>query len=153
MTMRRILITGLSGLIGSALRKHVEGKYALRALNGRAVPGVETHQADLGDLAAIQPAFRDVDTVVHLAAAAGDKHAADVLMRSNVVGAFNVFEAARNAGVKRVIFASTAATVSGWEQAPPLSHLVPGRYAEAGKVTPLTHSAPPRPTALAAATT
>jgi len=134
--MRRILITGLSGLIGSALRKHVEGKYALRALNRRAVPGVETHQADLGDLAAIQPAFRDVDTVVHLAAAAGDKHAADVLMRSNVVGAFNVFEAARNAGVKRVIFASSGATVSGWERDPPLSHLVAGRYAEAGKVTP-----------------
>src|SRR6266403_1178236 len=129
--MRRILITGLSGLIGSALRKHVEGKYALRALNRRAVPGVETHQADLGDLAAIQPAFRDVDTVVHLAAAAGDKHAADVLMRSNVVGAFNVFEAARNAGVKRVIFASSGATVSGWERDPPLSHLVAGRYAEA----------------------
>src|SRR5947207_8756 len=91
--MRRILITGLSGLIGSALRNHIEGKYALRALNRRAVPGVETHQADLGDLAAIQAAFRDVDTVVHLAAAAGDKHGADVLMRSNVVGAFNLFEA------------------------------------------------------------
>src|SRR6266403_3206657 len=106
MTPRRILITGLSGLIGRALRKHVEGKYTLRALNRRAVPGVETHQADLGDLAAIQPVFRDVDTVVHLAAAAGDMHAADVLMRSNVVGAFNVFEAARSAGVKRVIFAS-----------------------------------------------
>ena len=150
--MRRILITGLSGLIGSALRKHVEGKYALRALNRRAVSGVETHQADLGDLAAIQPAFRDVDTVVHLAAAAGDKHAADVLMRSNVVGAFNVFEAARNAGVKRVIFASSGATVSGWERDPPLSHLVAGRYAEAGKVTPLTHESPLRPSGLYGAT-
>jgi nucleoside-diphosphate-sugar epimerase len=152
MTMRRILITGLSGLIGSALRKHVEGKYTLRALNRRAVSGVETHQADLGDLAAIQPAFRDVDTVVHLAAAAGDKHAADVLMRSNVVGAFNVFEAARSAGVKRVIFASSGATVSGWEQDPPLSHLVAGRYAEAGKVTPLTHESPLRPSGLYGAT-
>src|SRR5258707_953469 len=96
MSMRRILVTGLSGLIGGALRKHVEGKYALRALNRRAVPGVETHQADLGDLAAIQPAFRDVDTVVHLAAAAGDKHAADVLMRSNVVGPLNVIEAPKS---------------------------------------------------------
>src|SRR6266850_1674 len=136
MTPRRVLITGLSGLIGSALRKHVEGKYALRALNRRTVPGVETHQADLGDLAAIP----------------GDKHAAEVLMRSNVVGAFNVFEAARNAGVKRIIFASSGATVSGWEQDPPLSHLVAGRYAEAGKVTPLTHESPLRPSGLYGAT-
>src|SRR5207249_4622909 len=80
--------------------------------NRRAVPGVETHQADLGDLAAIQPAFKDVDTVVHLAAAAGDRHAPEVLIRSNVVGALNVFEASRIAGVKRVVFASSGATVS-----------------------------------------
>src|SRR2546421_12058350 len=109
--MRRILITGLSGLIGSALRNHIEGKYAIRALNRRAVPGVETHQADLGDLAAIQPAFKDIDTVVHLGAAAGDRQTPDDLLRSNVMGTYNVFEAARQGGVKRVIFASSGATV------------------------------------------
>src|SRR2546425_336652 len=149
---RRLLVTGLSGLIGGALRKHIEGKYALRALNRRAVPGVETHQADLGDLAAIQPAFKDVDTVVHLAAAAGDRHAPEVLVRSNVVGALNVFEASRIAGVKRVVFASSGATVSGWEQEPPLSHLVAGRYAAAGKITPLTHESALRPSGLYGAT-
>jgi len=41
---RRVLVTGLSGLIGTAFRRHVEGTYALRALNRRAVAGVETHQ-------------------------------------------------------------------------------------------------------------
>src|SRR2546423_10998149 len=122
--MRRILITGLSGLIGSALRNHIEGKYALRALNRRAVPGVETHRADLGDLAAIQPAFKDIDTVVHLAAAAGDHQAPEDIMRSNVVGAYHVFEAARAAGVQPAIFATTGATLIGWERDPPLSHLV-----------------------------
>jgi nucleoside-diphosphate-sugar epimerase len=150
--LRRVLVTGASGLIGGALLKHVGGTYALRALNRRAVPGVETHQADLGDLVAIQPAFKDVDTVVHLAAAAGDKHTSDVLMKSNVVGAFNVFEAARVAGCKRVIFASSGATVSGWEREPPLSHLVAGRYDEAGKVAPLTHESPLRPSGLYGAT-
>ena len=148
MTTRQILVTGLSGLIGSAFRKHVDGKYALRALNRRAVPGVETHRADLGDLGAIQPAFKDVDTVVHLAAAAGDHQAPEDIMRSNVVGTYHVFEAARVAGVKRVIFASSGATVSGWEREPPLSHLVAGRYAEAGKVVPLTHETPLRPSGL-----
>jgi nucleoside-diphosphate-sugar epimerase len=148
MTTRRVLVTGLSGLIGTAFRKHVDGKYALRALNRRAVPGVETHRADLGDLGAIQPAFKDVDTVVHLAAAAGDHQAPEDIMRSNVVGTYHVFEAARAAGVTRVIFASSGATVSGWEREAPLSHLVAGRYDEAGKITRLTHETPLRPSGL-----
>jgi len=69
-------------------------------------------------------------------------------MRSNVVGTHHVFEAARLAGVKRVIFASSGATVSGWEREPPLSHLVAGRYEQAGTITPLTHESPLRPSGL-----
>ena len=146
--MRPILVTGASGLIGGAFLKHVAGKYTVRALNRRAVPGVDTHRADLADLPGIAPAFEGIDTVVHLAAAAGDNHAADVIITANVVGAFNVFEAARLAGVRRVIFASSGATVSGWEREPPLSHLVAGRYVEAGEVAPLTHESPLRPSGL-----
>jgi nucleoside-diphosphate-sugar epimerase len=106
---------------------------------------VETHQADLGDLDAIQPAFKDVDTVVHLAAAAGDSQPPDTILRSNVMGTYHVFEAARRAGVKRVIFASSGATISGWEKDPPLSHIVNGRYDQVGSWQPLTHEAPLRP--------
>jgi len=145
---RRVLVTGLSGLIGTAFRRHVEGTYALRALNRRAVAGVETHRADLGDLAAIQPAFKDIDTVMHLAAAAGDHQTPEDIIRSNVLGTYHVFEAARVAGVARVIFASSGATVSGWEREPPLNHLVAGRYDEAGTITPLTHETPLRPSGL-----
>jgi len=145
---RRVLVTGLSGLIGGALRPHVEAKYALRALNRRPVPGVECHLADLGELDAIRPAFDGVDTVVHLAAAAGDRQSPADIMRSNVVGAYNVFEAARLAGVARVIFASSGATVSGWEREPPLSHVVNGEYDRLGSWSPLTHEAPVRPSGL-----
>ena len=66
-------------------------------------------------------------------------------MRSNVVGTYNVFEAARLAGVPRVIFASSGATVAGWEKDPPLSHLVAGRYDEAPSWPRLTHESPTRP--------
>jgi nucleoside-diphosphate-sugar epimerase len=144
----RVLVTGLSGLIGSALRPHLEGTYVLRALNRRPVPGVDCHLADLGDLEAIRPAFEGVDTVVHLAAAAGDNNAPADIMRSNVVGAYNVFEAARLARVTRVIFASSGATVSGWEREPPLSDLVAGRYERLGEWTRLTHESPVRPSGL-----
>ena len=145
MAARRLLVTGLSGLIGGALRKHLGEGYTLRALNRRAVPGVECHRADLGDLDAIQPAFKDVDTVVHLGAAAGDNNAPADIMRSNVAGTYHVFEAARRAGVTRVVFASSGATIAGWERDPPLSHVVNARYEEAGSWSPLTHEAPLRP--------
>jgi nucleoside-diphosphate-sugar epimerase len=145
MTARRVLVTGMSGLIGGAFRAACEGRYALRALNRRPVPGIESHLADLGDLDAIAPAFAGIETVVHLAAAAGDHRAHDDILRSNVVGTYNVFEAARRAGVGRVIFASSGATVSGWEREPPVSHVVAGRYAEAGSWSPLTYEAPIRP--------
>lgn len=148
MAGRRLLITGLSGLIGGALRRHVEGTYTLRALNRRPVPGVDCHLADLGDLAAIQPAFVGIDTVVHLAAAAGDNNTSADILRSNVTGAYNVFEAARQAGVARVIFASSGATVSGWERDPPLKHLVAGDYDKLGDWTRLTHESPVRPAGL-----
>ena len=148
MALRRVLVTGLSGLIGGALRPHVEAKYALRALNRRPVPGVECHLADLGELDAIRPAFDGVDTVVHLAAAAGDRQSPADIMRSNVVGAYNVFEAARLAGVTRVIFASSGATVAGWEREPPLKHVVAGDYDKVGEWTRLTHESPLRPSGL-----
>jgi nucleoside-diphosphate-sugar epimerase len=132
MATRRLLITGLSGLIGGALRRHLGDAYALRGLNRRPVAGVECHLADLGDLDAIQPAFEAIDTVVHLGAAAGESQTPENLLRANVLGTYNVFEAARRAGVGRVIFASSGATIAGWEREPPLSHVVAGRYDAAG---------------------
>jgi nucleoside-diphosphate-sugar epimerase len=145
---RRILITGLSGLIGGALQRHLAGTYPLCGLNRRPVPGVDCYLADLGDLDAIRPAFVGVETVVHLAAAAGDNHAPAEIMRTNVTGAYHVFEAARRAGVARVIFASSGATVAGWEREPPLSHVVAGEYDKLGPWTPLTHESPVRPAGL-----
>lgn len=148
MAGRRLLVTGLSGLIGGALHQHLGPRYAIRALNRRPVPGVECHQADLGSLDAIQPAFTGIDTVVHLGAAAGDDQAPETILHSNVLGTYHVFEAARRAGVRRVIFASSGATISGWEREPPLSHIVNGRYDELGSWSPLTHEAPLRPSGL-----
>ena len=143
-----VLVTGLSGLIGSALRRHLaESAYEVRGLNRRAVPGVMCHQADIGNLAAIEPAFAGVDVVVHLAAAVGGPPF-EAVLQDNVIGAYNVFEAARRAGVRRVVFASSGAVVSGYESEPPYSALVAGRYDEAGSVPILTHESPLRPSGL-----
>ena len=59
-----------------------------------------------------------------------------------------MFEAARLAGVGRVIFASSGATVAGWERDPPLKHLVAGDYDNLGDWKRLTHDSPVRPSGL-----
>lgn len=148
MAAPRILVTGMSGLIGGALRTRLEGQYPLRALNRRHIPGVPCHRGDIADLGAIEPAFKDIDVVVHLAAAAGGGEPWESVLRHNLIGTYNVFEAARRAGVKRVIFASSGATVTGYEREEPYASLVAGRYAGLTSWPMLTHETPLRPAAL-----
>jgi nucleoside-diphosphate-sugar epimerase len=151
MAKTKVLITGMSGLIGGALHRHLEGRYELTALNRRAVPGVTCHQADIRDLEAIQPAFQGQDVVVHLAAmvASGGDLGLQDMLDFNLKGTFNVFEAARRAGCKRVIFASSGATVAGYEKDEPWKSLAAGNYAAVKGGWPvLTHASPLRPRGL-----
>ena len=146
--MTAILVTGMSGLIGGALRKHLDGRYALRALNRTRVAGVPCHQADIADLEAIQPAFAGIDVVVHLAALAGSPATLDELLGPNIVGTYNVFEAARRAGVKRVVFASSGATVSSYERDEPYNALTADGPLTVSSWTTLTHESLVRPAGL-----
>src|SRR5438046_6618169 len=148
MARSTVLVTGMSGLIGGALRSHLAARYELRALNRRPVEGVPCHQADVADLEAIQPAFKGVDAVVHLAASVGMSAPFDEILRANVVGTSNALEASRRAGVRRVVYASSGATVSAYERDLPYRALAEGRYDEVGAWTPLTHETPVRPAGL-----
>jgi nucleoside-diphosphate-sugar epimerase len=145
---RRVLVTGLSGLIGGALLKHLGTTYELRGLNRRPVSGAAGHRADIADLSAIRPAFEGIDAVVHLAALADGSAPLDAILRNNVVGTHNVFEAARLAGVRRIVFASSGATVAGWEREMPYQALVAGRYDQVSTWPMITHETPVRPTGL-----
>lgn len=148
-TKKRVLVTGMSGLIGSALHRELGDRYAWRALNRRPVQGVETHQADIGDFDAIRPAFDGMDVVVHLAANAQVSAPWEEVLHHNVIGTYNVFEAARQAGVQRVVFASSGATVSGVQREEPYKALVEGRYSDVKESWPmLTHKSTVRPTGL-----
>ena len=125
---RRILVTGMSGLIGTATGKRLEPRAHLTALNRSDVPGVATVRADISDLDAIRPAFEGRDTVIHLAGKPGDHYSWEELRDTNVIGTRNVLEAARLAGCERVVFASSGATVAGWEREEPYRAIVEGRY-------------------------
>ncbi len=123
-----ILITGLSGLIGRALHSRVIELAPIRALNRSEVEGVDCIRASIDQYDDIRAAFNGVETVVHLAAKAGERYSWEELNSTNILGTYNVLRAASDAGCKRLIFASSGATVSGYEAIEPYKTLVSGEY-------------------------
>ena len=128
--MKQLLITGMSGLIGGILKDRFLdiGGYELTAVNGRTVDGVRNINADISDLPAIVDAFKGIDVIIHLAASLLTGGWEEQL-NSNVIGTYNVFEAARLNKVKRVIFASSGSTVNGFESIAPYDRIAAGDYA------------------------
>ena len=118
--MRRILLTGATGRIGSSFFQEYRDKYWMR-LASRSVAqmtDVEPHEIfplDIADLDACQEACKDIDTVVHLAAnPSGDAGFYEALLDQNVKGAYNIFQAALDQGCRRVVFASTIQLTEGY---------------------------------------
>jgi NAD+ dependent glucose-6-phosphate dehydrogenase len=103
---QRVLVTGAEGTIGGAIRRRLAGRYDLVALT-KEPQEFESHVGDIADLESIQPAFAGVDAVVHLAADPSEQAPWESVLRNNIVGTYNVFEASRRAGVERVVFASS----------------------------------------------
>ena len=108
---RRVLITGAAGRIGSTLRTGLIGRHdSFRlldrkpALNPRA--DEEVIVGDIDDRAVCAKAVEGVDAMIHLAGAP-DATNFDQMFDVNARGMYNIFEAARKAGVKRIAFAST----------------------------------------------
>jgi uronate dehydrogenase len=109
--MTRVLITGAAGHIGTVLRQGLRGRYDLLRLSdiaplGNAAPGEEVVQADIQDFAATRRSMEGIDAVVHLGGVIVETDW-EKIMPVNIAGAYNVFEAARQQGVKRVVFASS----------------------------------------------
>ena len=107
----RVLVTGAAGDIGRVLREGLQGRYGLLRLSDRAAmaparDGEEVVVADLTDMAAVSSLMAGIDAVVHLGGHAGEAEWPTILA-NNIGATFNVFEAARQAGVRRVVFASS----------------------------------------------
>jgi len=109
--MQRVLVTGAAGGVGGRLRRLMRGLYPEIVWSDRRRPDdlaadERFVQADLADRAQLAAALQGVEGVVHLGGASVEQPW-ETILEANIVGAYNIFEAAREAGVKRVVFAST----------------------------------------------
>ncbi len=121
MTSKSILITGGSGLLGRFVTQGAMALSDVRVLD--LIPPVQDvpfYEADIRDAAAVRAAMEGIDTVIHLAAYDdGNAPAERDYMTTNLVGAWTVFEAAVEAGVNRVVSASSTAAVGLGADMPP----------------------------------
>ena len=131
----KLLLTGAAGGLGKALRERLKANCTVLRLSdrvefGQAGEAEEVMLADLADAAAVDAMVQGVQAIVHLGGVSVEGPFGPIL-QANILGLYNLYEAARKHGVKRVIFAS--------------SNHVTGFYRQSETITA---DAPPRPDGL-----
>ena len=125
--MKTILMTGAAGGIGTFLRAELKGKYALRLSDREPISnlsdGESFVQADITDFDAVRDLAKGVDGILHFGGCAGESDWQTIL-DANIVGMRNIYEAALQANVKRVVWASSNHAVGFYPRDQTIDHTV-----------------------------
>ena len=125
--MKTVLITGATGDIGTHLRRELAGRYAFRLADLRPIrnpgAGEKFMRADCAKMRDMLRATKGVDAIVHLGGFSVEGPW-DTILRANIIGAYNVFEAARQNGVKRILFATSNHAVGFYRRDETIDHRV-----------------------------
>ena len=110
--MKKVLLTGAAGIVGSALRPLLARRYEHILLTDiEEIADLSANesfrQGDIADAEFVAELASSVEGIVHLAGRVGSHYTFDDVLGPNIVGTYNVFEAARRSGVKQVVFASS----------------------------------------------
>jgi len=138
---KKVLITGVTGLIGGIVLNDLKDEYEITGLARRPMEGIKHFRGSIDNLEEILPAFEGQDAVIHLAADVSDLAPWGSILPNNFVGTYNVYEASRICGVKRIIFASSNHAAGMFERDHPYHHIVAGEYekVDVAAIPKITH--------------
>ena len=132
--MKTLLITGATGDVGSHLRRELAGRYHLRLSDRRPLKPARNEIFVKADISRMPDALRitkGVDAIVHLGGYSVEGPWEPIL-KANIIGCYNVFEAARRNGVRRIVFATSNHAVGFYRRDQTVDHRVypkpDGRY-------------------------
>jgi uronate dehydrogenase len=132
--MKTVLITGAAGDVASYLRRELAGKYKLRLSDKRDLKNMKGEQfvkADISKMADALKITKGVDAIVHLGGYSVEGPW-EAIHKANIVGCYNIFEAARKNKVKRILFATSNHAVGFYRREQTIDHRVypkpDGRY-------------------------
>ncbi|MDQ2691036.1 MAG: NAD(P)-dependent oxidoreductase, partial [Chloroflexota bacterium] len=110
MAKMRVLITGINGLIGNILHAALKDNYDVYGLDQEGPFSDRVVSADIANyeqLSGVIQHFRPLDAIIHLAGDPSVQASWESVLHANIIGTRNIFEAAREFEVPRVVFASS----------------------------------------------
>ena len=124
-------MTGAAGNLGKAMRSPLKAQCDVLRLSdkldfGSAQAGEEVAVADLADAQAVLDMCQGVDAIVHFGGVPVEGPWTPIL-QANIIGAYNLYEAARKQGVKRVVFASSNHVTGFYKQGETIDASFPPR--------------------------
>jgi uronate dehydrogenase len=127
----RLLLTGAAGGLGQALRPRLKANCKILRSADRVAFGLAGEQeelvlADLADASAVMAMMQGVDAVVHLGGVSTEA-AFEPILQGNILGVYNLYEAARKQGVKRIVFASSNHVTGFYKQSETINASHPPR--------------------------
>lgn len=126
-----LVLTGAAGWLGRHLRPEMAKRPGgLRSSDilefGPALPDEEIITADLADLAAVDRLVAGAGSIVHFGGIRIED-SFDRILQANIIGTFNVFDAARRHGVKRIVYASSVHAIGYYPASQTIDSDVPHR--------------------------
>lgn len=128
---KRLLITGATGALGSLLRTEVAHLADIVRVTNRGEiransASEEAVSCDLADREAVFELTKDVDAIIHMGGVPRE-NTFDSIVQSNLIGFYNVYEGARQNGVKRIVWGSSNHAIGFYERTTSIDSACPTR--------------------------